>query len=287
MQLAEVASALRKTAPVSIRINPDVDAGTHPYISTGLRENKFGVDATTARRLYRIARDTDALNPIGLDCHIGSQIMDVNPFLEAVDFLIAMIDDLREEDIHISHLDIGGGLGVSYEAAAPPIGDYIAALLDRLSALDVELVLEPGRSIVAMAGVLLTKVEHLKPTSHRNFAIVDAAMNDLLRPALYGAWQEICPVTPRSGEIVEWDVVGPVCETADFLGKARPLALAQGDLLSIMGAGAYGYSMSSNYNSRPRAAEVLVDGDAVHLIGQRESLETLWQRESIPTRPSQ
>ncbi len=198
-----------------------------------------------------------------------------------------MIDDLREEDIHISHLDIGGGLGVSYEAAAPPIGDYIAALLDRLSALDVELVLEPGRSIVAMAGVLLTKVEHLKPTSLRNFAIVDAAMNDLLRPALYGAWQEICPVTPRSGEIVEWDVVGPVCETADFLGKARPLALAQGDLLSIMGAGAYGYSMSSNYNSRPRAAEVLVDGDAVHLIGQRESLETLWQRESIPTRPSQ
>jgi diaminopimelate decarboxylase len=176
---------------------------------------------------------------------------------------------------------------VSYEAAAPPIADYIAAVLDRLSALDVELVLEPGRSIVAIAGVLVTKVEHLKPTSHRNFAIVDAAMNDLLRPALYGAWQEICPVTPRSGEIVEWDVVGPVCETADFLGKARPLALAQGDLLSIMGAGAYGYSMSSNYNSRPRAAEVLVDGDSVHLIGQRESLETLWQRESIPTRRSQ
>lgn len=287
MQLAEVASALRKTAPVSIRINPDVDAGTHPYISTGLRENKFGVDATTARRLYRIARNTDALNPIGLDCHIGSQIMDVNPFLEAVDFLIAMIDDLGKEDILISHLDIGGGLGVSYEAAALPIADYIAAVLDRLSALDVELVLEPGRSIVAMAGVLVTKVEHLKPTSHRNFAIVDAAMNDLLRPALYGAWQEICPVTPRSGELVEWDVVGPVCETADFLGKARPLALAQGDLLSIMGAGAYGYSMSSNYNSRPRAAEVLVDGDSVHLIGQRESLETLWQRESIPTRRSQ
>jgi diaminopimelate decarboxylase len=287
IHIADVAGELGKTAPVSIRINPDVDAGTHPYISTGLRENKFGVDASTAQRLYRIARDTDALNPIGLDCHIGSQIVDVNPFLQAVDFLIAMIHDLRKEDIHISHLDIGGGLGVSYEASAPPIKEYVAALLDRLTGLDVELVLEPGRSIVAMAGVLLTKVEYLKPTSLRNFAIVDAAMNDLLRPALYGAWQEICPVTPHTGEILEWDVVGPVCETADFLGKARPLALAEGDLLSIMGAGAYGYSMSSNYNSRPRAAEVLVEGGSVHLIGKRESLETLWQREFIPTWTSQ
>ena len=285
-QLADIAGKLGKTAPVSIRINPDVDAGTHPYISTGLRENKFGVDASTARRLYMMARDSDALNPMGLDCHIGSQILDINPFLESIDFLTAVINDLSKEGIKLSHLDVGGGLGVSYETPAPKIDDYIAALLDRLSTMDLELILEPGRSIVAMAGALLTKVEYLKPTSQRHFAIVDAAMNDLLRPALYGAWQEICPVKPRSGEVLEWDVVGPVCETADFLGKARPLSLAEGDLLSIMGAGAYGYSMTSNYNSRPRAAEVLVDGATTHLISERESVDALWQRESIPTEGS-
>ncbi len=285
-QLADIAGKLGKTAPVSIRINPDVDAGTHPYISTGLRENKFGVDASTARRLYMMARDSDALNPIGLDCHIGSQILDINPFLESIDFLTAVINDLSKEGIKLSHLDVGGGLGVSYETPAPKIDDYIAALLDRLSTMDLELILEPGRSIVAMAGALLTKVEYLKPTSQRHFAIVDAAMNDLLRPALYGAWQEICPVKPRSGEVLEWDVVGPVCETADFLGKARPLSLSEGDLLSIMGAGAYGYSMTSNYNSRPRAAEVLVDGATTHLISERESVDALWQRESIPTEGS-
>ena len=285
-QLADIAGELGKTAPVSIRINPDVDAGTHPYISTGLRENKFGVDASTARRLYMMARDSDALNPMGLDCHIGSQILDINPFLESVDFLTAVINDLSKEGIKLSHVDVGGGLGVSYETPAPKIDDYIAALLDRLSTMDLELVLEPGRSIVAMAGALLTKVEYLKPTSQRHFAIVDAAMNDLLRPALYGAWQEICPVKPRSGEVLEWDVVGPVCETADFLGKARPLSLSEGDLLSIMGAGAYGYSMTSNYNSRPRAAEVLVDGATTHLISERESVDALWQRESIPTEGS-
>ena len=285
-QLADIAGKLGKTAPVSIRINPDVDAGTHPYISTGLRENKFGVDASTARRLYMMARDSDALNPIGLDCHIGSQILDINPFLESIDFLTAVINDLSKEGIKLSHLDVGGGLGVSYETPAPKIDDYIAALLDRLSTMDLELILEPGRSIVAMAGALLTKVEYLKPTSQRHFAIVDAAMNDLLRPALYGAWQEICPVKPRSGEVLEWDVVGPVCETADFLGKARPLSLSEGDLLSIMGAGAYGYSMTSNYNSRPRAAEVLVEGATTHLISERESVDALWQRESIPTEGS-
>lgn len=285
-QLADIAGKLGKTAPVSIRINPDVDAGTHPYISTGLRENKFGVDASTARRLYMMARDSDALNPMGLDCHIGSQILDINPFLESIDFLTAVINDLSKEGIKLSHLDVGGGLGVSYETPAPKIDDYIAALLDRLSTMDLELILEPGRSIVAMAGALLTKVEYLKPTSQRHFAIVDAAMNDLLRPALYGAWQEICPVKPRSGEVLEWDVVGPVCETADFLGKARPLSLSEGDLLSIMGAGAYGYSMTSNYNSRPRAAEVLVDGATTHLISERESVDALWQRESIPTEGS-
>ncbi len=281
-QLADIAGELGKTAPVSIRINPDVDAGTHPYISTGLRENKFGVDASTARDLYMMARDSDALNPMGLDCHIGSQILDINPFLESVDFLTAVINDLSKEGIKLSHLDVGGGLGVSYETPAPKIDDYVAALLDRLSTMDLELILEPGRSIVAMAGALLTKVEYLKPTSQRHFAIVDAAMNDLLRPALYGAWQEICPVKPRSGEVLEWDVVGPVCETADFLGKARPLSLSEGDLLSIMGAGAYGYSMTSNYNSRPRAAEVLVEGATTHLISERESVDALWQRESIP-----
>jgi diaminopimelate decarboxylase len=229
-----------------------------------------------------MARDSDALNPMGLDCHIGSQILDINPFLESVDFLTAVINDLSKEGIKLSHLDVGGGLGVSYETPAPKIDDYIAALLDRLSTMDLELILEPGRSIVAMAGALLTKVEYLKPTSQRHFAIVDAAMNDLLRPALYGAWQEICPVKPRSGEVLEWDVVGPVCETADFLGKARPLSLSEGDLLSIMGAGAYGYSMTSNYNSRPRAAEVLVEGATTHLISERESVDALWQRESIP-----
>ena len=285
-QLETVAGALGKVAPISIRINPDVDAGTHPYISTGLRENKFGVDATTAHRLYLMARDSRALNPVGLDCHIGSQIMEIAPFLESVDCLIAMIQDLAEAGIELSHLDIGGGLGVSYEQAAPRIGDYIAALRDRISAMNLELVLEPGRSIVAMSGVLLTKVEYLKTSSLRHFAIVDAAMNDLLRPALYGAWQEICPVRPREGEVQDWDVVGPVCETADFLGKARPMALAEGDLLSIMGAGAYGYSMSSNYNSRPRAAEILVEGAVAHLVGSRESLQALWQRESIPPEPA-
>ena len=285
-QLETVAGALGKVAPISIRINPDVDAGTHPYISTGLRENKFGVDATAAHHLYLMARDSQALNPVGLDCHIGSQIMEIAPFLESVDSLIAMIQDLAEAGIELSHLDIGGGLGVSYEQAAPRIGDYIAALRDRISAMNLELVLEPGRSIVAMSGVLLTKVEYLKTSSLRHFAIVDAAMNDLLRPALYGAWQEICPVRPREGEVQDWDVVGPVCETADFLGKARPMALAEGDLLSIMGAGAYGYSMSSNYNSRPRAAEILVEGAVAHLVGSRESLQALWQRESIPPEPA-
>jgi len=285
-QLETVAGALGKVAPISIRINPDVDAGTHPYISTGLRENKFGVDATAAHHLYLMARDSQALNPVGLDCHIGSQIMEIAPFLESVDCLIAMIQDLAEAGIELSHLDIGGGLGVSYEQAAPRIGDYIAALRDRISAMNLELVLEPGRSIVAMSGVLLTKVEYLKTSSLRHFAIVDAAMNDLLRPALYGAWQEICPVRPREGEVQDWDVVGPVCETADFLGKARPMALAEGDLLSIMGAGAYGYSMSSNYNSRPRAAEILVEGAVAHLVGSRESLQALWQRESIPPEPA-
>jgi diaminopimelate decarboxylase len=285
-QLETVAGALGKIAPISIRINPDVDAGTHPYISTGLRENKFGVDATTAHRLYLIARDSQALNPVGLDCHIGSQIMEIAPFLESIDCLIAMIQDLAEAGIELSHLDIGGGLGVSYEQAAPRVVDYIAALRDRLSAMNLELVLEPGRSIVAMSGVLLTTVEYLKTSSLRHFAIVDAAMNDLMRPALYDAWQEICPVRPREGEVRDWDVVGPVCETADFLGKARPMALAEGDLLSIMGAGAYGYSMSSNYNSRPRAAEILVEGTVAHLVGSRESLQALWQRESIPPEPA-
>lgn len=279
--LAKVARAADRAAPVSIRVNPDVDAGTHPYISTGLRENKFGVDVDTARRLYRQAADLGSLTPVGIDCHIGSQIDDIEPFLASLDCLLALTDELEQDGIALHHLDIGGGLGVAYETQAPSIEEYIAALSDRLGDRNLDLLLEPGRSIVAMAGALMTRVEYLKSNDLRQFAIVDAAMNDLLRPSLYGAWQDIQPIRRRDGNLQSWDIVGPVCETGDFLGKERALCLSQGDLLAVMGAGAYGFSMASNYNSRPRPAEILVTGDSAHVIGKRETLSDLWQREAV------
>ena len=280
--LAEIAGDAGAIAPISIRVNPDVDAGTHPYISTGLRENKFGVDVDTARHLYRQADVMNSLEPVGIDCHIGSQIVDIQPFIASLDCLLLLIDELKEDGITLHHLDIGGGLGVPYETEAPSVKEYVAALAERLTDRDLELLLEPGRSIVAMAGALLTRVEYLKPNDIRQFAIVDAAMNDLLRPSLYGAWQDIEAVRPRKGEAQTWDIVGPVCETGDFLGKDRVLCLSQGDLLAVMGAGAYGFSMASNYNSRTRPAEILVTGDRAHVIGQRETLDALWEREVIP-----
>ena len=286
LTLADVAATSGKTAPVSLRVNPDVDAGTHPYISTGLRDNKFGVDVDTARRLYQVAHDHPALDPVGIDCHIGSQILDIAPFLESLDCLLALIDDLAADGITLQHLDIGGGLGVSYQESAPAVEEYMSALATQLGSRDVELVLEPGRSIVALAGALLTRVLYLKPSDAKNFAVVDAAMNDLLRPSLYDAWQDIQAVTPRKGESRHWDIVGPICETGDFLGKDRHMALSEGDLLAAMGAGAYGFAMASNYNTRPRAAEVMVSGESMHLVGQRESLSDLWQRERIPEGPA-
>ena len=282
LTLAGVAAKCGRTAPVSMRVNPDVDAGTHPYISTGLRENKFGVDVETARRLYQVAHDHRALEPVAIDCHIGSQILDIAPFLESLDCLLTLIDELTAEGITLRHIDIGGGLGVSYQENAPAIEEYMSALAAKLGSRDLELVLEPGRSIVALAGALLTRVLYLKPSDAKNFAVVDAAMNDLLRPSLYDAWQGIQAVTPHEGMSRPWDIVGPICETGDFLGKDRHLALSEGDLLATMGAGAYGFAMASNYNSRPRAAEVMVSGESVHLVGQRETLGDLWQRERIP-----
>ena len=283
LSLAELADNAGCVAPISIRVNPDVDAGTHPYISTGLRENKFGVNVTLARQLYQIADEHAALNPVGVDCHIGSQIEEVAPFVQSLECLLELIHDLRRLDIRLQHIDLGGGLGVNYQTETPPsIHDYVTVLKERLRDQTLELVLEPGRSIVAEAGALITEVLYLKPTADKHFAIVDAAMNDLLRPALYSAWQDIQPVTLQDGESHAWDVVGPICETGDFLGKNSAMVLSQGDLLSIMGAGAYGFGMASNYNSRPRVAEVMVEGETTHLIGKRENLSDLWQREMIP-----
>lgn len=284
LSLAELANGAGYVAPISIRVNPDVDAGTHPYISTGLRENKFGVEVAVARELYQIAEEHTALNPVGVDCHIGSQIEETAPFVESLECLLDLVHDLRTLGIRLQHIDLGGGLGVNYQAETPPsIDDYVAVLKERLQDQALELVLEPGRSIVAEAGALITEVLYLKPTADKHFAIVDAAMNDLLRPALYSAWQDIQPVTLQDGESHVWDVVGPICETGDFLGKNRAMVLSQGDLLSIMGAGAYGFGMASNYNSRPRVAEVMVQGETAHLIGKRENLSDLWQREVIPS----
>lgn len=280
--LNHVAAEAGLQAPVSIRVNPDVDAQTHPYISTGLKENKFGVDSDEAMSVFALAAALPHINVIGMDCHIGSQLTQIAPFIDAARRMLALVDQLADAGIHLRHLDLGGGLGVRYQAESPPdIGDYIAALRDCVGARKLELILEPGRSIAANAGVLLTQVQYLKRTPAHNFALVDAGMNDLIRPALYGAWQDIQPVSPHShGTSAVWDVVGPVCETADFLGRDRELTLSPKDRLAVMGAGAYGFVMSSNYNARGRAAEVMVDGDRMHIVRERETLADIMRGES-------
>ncbi len=270
-------------APVSFRVNPDVDANTHPYISTGLKENKFGIDITLALAEYRRAAQMSNIKVVGIDCHIGSQLTETRPVLDALDKVLDLVAALKAEGIVLHHLDLGGGLGIRYNEEQPPEpADYIAAVLERLGKTDFEILLEPGRAIVGNAGILVTQVEYLKPTEHKNFAIVDAAMNDLVRPSLYSAWQAIIPVNLVSDAVEQlWDIVGPVCETGDFLGKDRALKLAQGDLLAIRSSGAYGFSMSSNYNSRPRVAELMVDGDQVYLIREREKIAELWSGEHL------
>lgn len=281
-RLQEVAASLGKRAPISLRVNPDVDAGTHPYISTGLKENKFGIDIARAEAVYARAAELPNLEILGVDCHIGSQLTSLSPFLDALDRLLALVDRLAERGIRIRHLDLGGGLGVQYRDEQPPLaGDYIAAVRERIAGRDLSLVFEPGRSIVANAGVLLTRVEFLKRTDHKNFAIVDAAMNDLIRPALYQAWMDIVPVAHGDAPTDRYDIVGPICETGDFLGKDRDLAIREGDLLAVRSAGAYGFVMSSNYNTRGRAAEVIVDGDQVHEVRRRETLTELFAGESL------
>ncbi len=282
-RLNRVAGELGVKAPISLRVNPDVDAQTHPYISTGLKENKFGIDIGLALAEYERAAVLPNLEIVGVDCHIGSQLTSTGPFLDALDRVLALTEDLDKRGIRLHHLDLGGGLGIRYRDEQPPEPyDLALAVNGRLKDAPYEILIEPGRAIVGNAGILLTRVEYLKSNSVKNFAIVDAAMNDLLRPSLYNAWQAILPVREGGkGESKTWDIVGPVCETGDFLGKDRELAIREGDLLAVRSAGAYGFSMSSNYNSRPRPAEVMVDGDHVHLVRARETLAELYAGESI------
>ena len=284
LRINQVAGEMGKIAPISLRVNPDVDAHTHPYISTGLKENKFGVSVEQAREVYKVAATLPNIKIVGMDCHIGSQLTELQPFLDAVDRLIVLMEQLKQDGIHLKHLDLGGGLGVTYTDEAPPHPtEYAKALWEKLSAFsELEIIVEPGRAITANAGILVTKVEYLKSNESRNFAIVDAGMNDMIRPALYQAYMNILE-TDRTlaREEKMYDVVGPICETSDFLGKQRKLAIAEGDYLAQRSAGAYGASMSSNYNSRPRTAEVMVDGDKAHLIRRREALNELWQLESL------
>ena len=278
-----VATDMGVSAPISIRVNPDVDAKTHPYISTGLKDNKFGIDIARAPEVYRRAASLSNITIKGVDCHIGSQLIDTSPFLDALDRVLSLVDTLAAMDITISHLDLGGGLGVRYrDEVAPLTGEYIAAIRARLGERKVTLMFEPGRSITANAGVLLTTVEYLKLNEHKNFAIIDAAMNDMIRPSLYEAWMELLAVKPRNeGVLRTYDFVGPVCETGDFLAKDRELRIAEGDLLALASSGAYGFTMSSNYNSRGRAAEVMVDGDQCHLIRARETVTDLMRGEAV------
>lgn len=281
-RLNQVAGEMGKVAPVSLRVNPDVDAKTHPYISTGLKNNKFGVSYGDAFELYRRAAAMPNLAVHGVDCHIGSQLTEIEPFLAALERVLTLLDRLEAAGIHVTHLDLGGGVGIRYRDETPPeIARYAEALLRRIRGRTFKLLLEPGRALVGNAGVLLTRVEYLKRGDAKNFAIVDAAMNDLMRPALYDAWHDIVPVEPRIGTMENFEIVGPVCESGDFLGHDRTLCLEQGDLLAVMSAGAYGMSMSSNYNTRPRAAEVMVDGAETHLVRERESVECLFARESV------
>ncbi len=281
-RLDAVAARTGKSAVVSLRVNPDVDPRTHPYIATGLKENKFGIPYEDALALYRRARDLAHIRIAGIGCHIGSQLTSVAPFVAALDKVLELVDRLQAEGIALTHVDIGGGLGIRYRDEAPPaVADYARALTARLGNRPLKLLLEPGRALVGQAGVLVTRVEYLKHGREKNFAVVDAAMNDLLRPALYDAWHEVQPVKESSTRSKAYDIVGPVCESGDFLARARALALAEGDLLAIMTAGAYGMSMSSNYNTRPRAAEVMVDGGEMHLIREREAVSELMAREML------
>lgn len=283
-RINEVAGELGKVAPISLRVNPDVDAHTHPYISTGLKENKFGVSVTQAREVYRLAKTLPNVKITGMDCHIGSQLTELQPFLDATDRLIVLMEQLREDGIELHHLDLGGGLGVPYNGEEPPHPtEYAKALLEKLKGYEnLEIIIEPGRAITANAGILVTKVEYLKQNEDRNFAIVDTGMNDMIRPALYEAYMQITEVDKTlNRDKAVYDVVGPICETSDFLGKQRELAIAEGDLIAMRSAGAYGAAMSSTYNSRPQAAEIMVDGNQAHLIKARATFADLWRLEKL------
>ena len=281
-RLNTVAGKLGKKAPISLRVNPNVDAKTHPYISTGLKENKFGIAYEDALTTYKKAAGLPNLEVTGIDCHIGSQLLDPAPFAEALEKLLQLIDQLRVNGIELRHIDLGGGLGIRYkDEDEPSVKSYLQPLLHELKGRGLKIMLEPGRRLVGNAGVLLTRVEYLKPGEAKNFAIIDAAMNDLARPALYDAWHDIVPVVPRAGATQDWEIVGPICESSDFLGHKRALNIEPGDVLAVMSAGAYGMAMSSNYNTRARAAEVMVDGAEVHLIRRRETIEGLYALESL------
>ncbi len=278
-----VAGEMGKIAPISLRVNPDVDAQTHPYISTGLKENKFGIEISRAEEVYLKAAALPHLNVVGIDCHIGSQLLTLSPFMDALQRVLALAERLAEQGVKVHHLDIGGGLGVRYrdDQVAPTPAEYMAQLFTDERLREYEIFVEPGRAIAANAGILVTEVEFLKMAEYKNFAVIDAAMNDLIRPALYSAWHEIIPVVLREGETATYDIVGPVCETGDFLGKERDLNIQAGDLLAVRSSGAYGFTMASNYNTRPRAVEIMVDGSAVHVIRQRETLDDLMRGESV------
>jgi len=280
-RIEAIAKSLNTQAPISIRVNPNVDAKTHPYISTGLKENKFGVDIDDAMDLYQRAQDSEYLNVQGLDCHIGSQITEVSPFLDALDKVLTLVEQLNKNGIEITHLDLGGGVGIVYDDERTiDIKAYVEAMIAKVG--NIEIILEPGRAVVGNAGIFITKVEFLKQNSEHSFAIIDGAMNDLLRPSFYNAYHQVLPVNENSNGIqASWDLVGPICETGDFLAKDRDLSLSQGDYLALMSAGAYGFTMSSNYNSRPRVAEVMVDGDQHHLVRERETIQDLFYNESI------
>lgn len=287
LRIAEIAAQKNIKAPISLRVNPDVDAHTHPYISTGLKDNKFGIAIEEAPRVYALAATLDSLEIKGVDCHIGSQITEISPYLDALDKLLDLIDGLAANGIHLSHLDIGGGLGIRYTNETPATPTMLLSevfkALDQRNLAHLQLVLEPGRSMVGNAGVLLTRVEYLKQSETKNFAVVDAAMNDLIRPTLYDAWHDVEPVKANSATqaVARYDIVGPICESGDWLARDRDLQLEQGDLLAIMSAGAYAFTMSSQYNTRPRAAEVLVDKDSVHLVRPREELTSLFATERL------
>jgi len=281
--LNEVAGDAQKSAHVSIRVNPDVDAGTHPYISTGLKENKFGIDFEQAFSIYELAASLPNIKVTGIDCHIGSQLSELTPIVDALKRMLILVDKLQDAGISLTHIDVGGGLGITYNDEQPPSpADYAKAVLAELRQRKLKIILEPGRAIAGNAGILLTQVNYLKMSEHKNFAIVDAAMNDLLRPSLYRSWQNIIPIdkTQISPQLV-YDIVGPICETGDFLGKDRPLSLQENDLLAVCTAGAYGFVMSSNYNTRPRVAEVLVDTDEYHVVRKRETIDDLLAGEHL------